>query len=88
MRLFKIISFYLFISFDIRYCRLDALILCILFSIEGFVNEVLRLYSRKIPDLSYFFLNRFKALSIFSPDCNVTPTTAKTHLTYCSIINY
>lgn len=50
---------------------------------EGFTKKVLFLNSFNTPDLSYFFLNRFNALSMFSLSESIIPTNAN-FLFFCS----
>lgn len=54
---------------SIRCARLAAFIFSILFLMDGLTKNVLFLYSLRIPERSYFFLKRLRALSIdsFSP---------------------
>lgn len=53
-------------SIDDLCCLRAALSLAIRFSTEGFIKAVRFLNSLNTPERSYFFLKRFKALSMFS----------------------
>jgi len=69
-----------------RYCLLEDLILCFLFSTDGLTNAVLSLYSLRTPAFSNFLLKRLNALSMLSLFVIVTPITAYFHLTFCSLL--
>lgn len=57
-----------------RWARRIAFIFSILFLMEGLTKNVLFLNSLRTPDLSYFFLNLLRALSIDSFSPTVMPT--------------